>query len=223
MPLKSFFAKKTNFFSIFVKKIIRMTSITALSQLDLEGNYSYSDYLKWQFQETIELIKGKIFKMSPAPSVIHQRISSKLHIRLGNFLTSKKCELFAAPFDVRILDKSKSSKANQDIYTVVQPDLCVICDKEKLDEKGCIGSPDLIIEILSKGNSKKEMKIKYALYEEAEVQEYWVIMPYEYILQQFVLNEKGKYELKGIFTEDEVFNAHIFPDLQIDLALIFEE
>jgi len=200
-----------------------MATITALSQLDIERNYSYSDYLKWQFQEAIELIKGKIFKMSPAPSVRHQQISWQLSGLFYNAFRGKSCKVFAAPFDVRLLDKNKSSRANQDIYTVVQPDLCVICDKEKLDEKGCIGSPDLIIEILSKGNSKKEMKIKYALYEEAEVQEYWVIMPYEYILQQFVLNEKGIYELKGIFTEDEVFNAHIFPDLQIDLALIFEE
>jgi Uma2 family endonuclease len=99
----------------------------------------------------------------------------------------------------------------------------VICDKDKLDDKGCIGAPDLIVEILSPGNSKKEMKIKYALYEESGVREYWVVFPSEYVLQQFILNENGKYQLKDSFTEDEIFNAHIFPDLQINLAEIFEE
>jgi Uma2 family endonuclease len=101
--------------------------------------------------------------------------------------------------------------------------LCVICDKNKLDEKGCLGSPDLIVEILSPDSSQKDLKIKYAIYEEVEVKEYWVIFPFSYVLQQFVLNEKGKYELKGIFTEDEVFTAHLFPDLEINLGEVFME
>jgi Uma2 family endonuclease len=177
----------------------------------------------WRFEQSVELIKGKIFQMSPAPSVRHQRVSFKMTGIFANYLKNKSCEAFTAPFDVRLLDKKKSKKANKDIYTVVQPDLCVICDKDKLDERGCIGSPDLIVEILSPGNSKKEMKIKYALYEEAGVQEYWVVFPSEYVLQQFVLNEKGKYELKNSFVEDEIFTAHIFPDLQVDLGQIFVE
>ncbi len=97
----------------------------------------------------------------------------------------------------------------------------MICDKDKLDEQGCIGAPDLIVEILSPGNSKKEMKTKYALYEEAGVQEYWIVFPSEHVLQQFVLNEQGIYQLKNSFTEDEVFQAYIFPDLEIDLAAVF--
>jgi Uma2 family endonuclease len=124
---------------------------------------------------------------------------------------------------VRLLDKKKSQKANKDIYTVVQPDICVICDKSKLDERGCIGAPDLIVEILSPGNSKKELRTKFALYEESGVKEYWVVFPSEHVLQQYVLNENEKYELKSSFVEDEIFNAHIFPDLQIDLSEIFEE
>jgi Uma2 family endonuclease len=177
----------------------------------------------WRFEQSVELIKGKIFQMSPAPSVRHQRVSMKLTKIFVNYLDDKACDIFSAPFDVRLLDKKKSKKTNKDIYTVVQPDLCVIFDKDKLDERGCIGSPDLIVEILSPGNSKKEMKIKYALYEEAGVQEYWVVFPSEYVLQQFVLNEKSKYELKNSFVEDEIFTAHIFPDLQVDLGQIFVE
>jgi Uma2 family endonuclease len=200
-----------------------MKYLTDISELDLNGTYSYADYLMWRFEQSVELIKGKIFQMSPAPSLRHQRVSRKIAENFYVYLNSKPCEYFIAPFDVRLLDKKKSKKAHKDIYTVVQPDLCVICDKDKLDERGCIGSPDLIVEILSPGNSKKEMKIKYALYEEAGVQEYWVVFPSEYVLQQFVLNEKSKYELKNSFVEDEIFTAHIFPDLQVDLGQIFVE
>ncbi len=200
-----------------------MKFLTDISELDLNGTYSYADYLLWRFEQSVELIKGKVFQMSPAPSVRHQRVSMKLTKVFVNYFDAKTCDVFSAPFDVRLLDKKKSKKANKDIYTVVQPDLCVICDKEKLDERGCVGSPDLIVEILSPGNSKKEMKIKYALYEEAGVREYWVVFPVEYVLQQFILNDAGKYELKNSFTEDEVFTAHIFPDMEVDLGQIFVE
>jgi Uma2 family endonuclease len=195
--------------------------ITDISQLDPNDVYTYSDYLNWRFEQGVELIKGKIFKMSPAPNSQHQRISSKLHTKIGYFLEKKSCELFSAPFDVRLLDKKKSSTSNKDIYTVVQPDLCVFCDKDKIDEHGGIGAPDLVVEILSPGNSKKEMKIKYALYEESGILEYWVIYPSEHSLLQFILNKMGKYELKDNFAEDEIFNAHIFPDLEINLGEVF--
>jgi Uma2 family endonuclease len=198
--------------------------ITQLSELDLNGVYTYADYLCWQFEERIELIRGKIFKMSPAPSAKHQKVSREMmRDLLAYFDRNKPCQLFSAPFDVRLLDKKKTQTSNQEVYTVVQPDICVICDKSKIDEKGCIGAPDLIIEILSPGNSKKEMKIKYALYEESGVREYWVVYPSEQSLFQFVLNEGEKFVLKAVFTEDEVFNAHIFPELEIDLAEVFAE
>jgi len=194
-----------------------------LSSLDTNGVYTYADYLMWRFEERVELIKGKLFRMSPAPSEKHQRVSGGLHTRIGYFLRNKPCKLYSAPFDVRLFDKGKSAKAHKDLYTVVQPDLCVICDRSKIDERGGIGAPDLIVEILSPGNSKKEMKIKYALYEEAGVREYWVVYPSEQSLLQFVLGEDGKYYLKNTFNEDEVFNAHIFPELQIDLSEVFAE
>ena len=81
--------------------------ITDINQLDLNKTYSYADYLTWQFQEKLELIKGKIFKMSPAPSTAHQRISGNLHGHLFNFFKPHPCNLFAAPFDVRLIDKKK--------------------------------------------------------------------------------------------------------------------
>ncbi|MEM6299864.1 MAG: Uma2 family endonuclease, partial [Bacteroidota bacterium] len=176
--------------------------ITSLDQLDLSKTYSYADYLNWRFDEMVELLRGRIFKMSPAPSRKHQEISMNLiGVLLPYFKRDTTCKLYHAPFDVRLYNRQKSVGANQEIFTVVQPDLCVICDPEKIDEQGCNGAPDLIIEILSPGNSKKEMKIKYALYEECGVKEYWVIYPTEESLLQFVLDQNGKYVLKDTFSE----------------------
>jgi len=173
-----------------------MTKITQLSQLDLTASYSYADYLTWQLNETVELIKGKIQLMSPAPNVKHQRLSIYLSSRLFYYFENKACQVFSAPFDVRLYDRTKSLLVNKEITTVVQPDICVICDNSKLDEQGCNGAPDWIIEILSKGNSKKEVKIKHALYAESGVKEYWLVFPYEEVVQQFVLNdENNSYQL----------------------------
>jgi len=201
-----------------------MTKITNLSQLDLNGTYSYADYLTWQFDETVELIKGKIQLMSPAPNVRHQSIVTEFGGHLYSFFHKKPCKLFYAPFDVRLYNKRKSILTNKEIVTVVQPDLCVICDTGKLDVQGCNGAPDWIIEILSKGNSKRETQEKYALYQESGVKEYWLVYPYEQSVHQFVLNEQTeKYELIAMFSAEDNASPALFPDLVIDLAEVFAE
>ncbi len=198
-----------------------MPKIIHIEQLDLNQTYSYADYLTWQFNETVELIKGKIMLMSPAPNVKHQSISGNLHGICYPFFRHKKCRLFTAPFDVRLYDRKKSILANQDIHTVVQPDLCVICNPEILDQQGCNGAPDWIIEILSKGNSKREMNIKYDLYQESGVTEYWLVYPEQQAIHQFVLDENGRYQLKHMVA-DGFATPTLFPDLAIDLAEVFE-
>ncbi len=199
-----------------------MQPITDIAQLDLNGSYTYADYLLWQFQERLELIKGHIFKMA-APRVNHQRISRRLTSVFDNFLQGKQCEVFSAPFDVRLYNHKKSHKANKDIYTVVQPDICIICDLSKLDELGCMGAPDLIIEILLPSNSKHEMKTKYELYEEAGVTEYWIADPEHHTLLQFSLNDDHKYQLEKIYADDDSISTPLLPDLHIDLSKIFEQ
>lgn len=200
-----------------------MTKTTDLSQLDLNGTYTYADYLSWQFDGAIELIKGKIMAMSPAPSSEHQSISRNILLVIGNYLHKKTCKVFNAPFDVRLYDRKKSIIASQDIYSVVQPDLCVICDKAKIDIKGCLGSPDWIIEILSRGNSKKDMQLKYQLYQESGVKEYWLVYPYEKAVHQFVLNEESeKYQLLNMYSGEDTAAPQLFPDCQIDLREVFE-
>ncbi len=198
-----------------------MTKITQLSQLDLNQTYSYADYLTWQLDEAVELIKGKIMLMSPAPNVGHQRISRKLVVAIDKYLTGKKCEVFSAPFDVRLYDRKKSILANQDMHTVVQPDLCVICNPDILDKQGCNGAPDWVIEILSAGNSKREMKIKYALYQESGVTEYWLVYPEQRAIHQFVLDESGRYQLIQMFTDDDIASPQLFPELAINVTEVF--
>lgn len=200
-----------------------MAKITELSQLDLTASYSYADYLTWQLNEAVELIKGKILLMSPAPNVKHQKLSIFLASRLFNYFENKACQVFSAPFDVRLYDRNKSLLANKEIATVVQPDICVICDNSKLDEQGCNGAPDWIIEILSKGNSQKEVKIKHVLYAESGVKEYWLVFPYEEVINQFVLNEDSqRYQLSNSYAGDDVAASHLFPDLKIDLVALFD-
>ncbi|MDG6230057.1 Uma2 family endonuclease [Glaesserella parasuis] len=192
-----------------------MNEITSLSQLDLNGSYSYDDYLKWKFQERVEIIKGKIMAMSPAPNRLHQRISMKLTLELAKVFNNQQCQMYVAPFDVRFPD------SNGKIKTVVQPDLCVICDPNKLDEKGCIGAPDLIVEILSPGNSKREMKDKYELYQEQGVSEYWIVRPEEQHIQIYVL-ENGRYIGVQPVVEGDMVTSIKFPALSFDTSGLYE-
>ncbi|MFN4144580.1 MAG: Uma2 family endonuclease [Runella sp.] len=195
--------------------------ITDINQLDPNGSYTYTDYMSWRFDEYVELIKGKIFRMSPAPTVKHQKISMRLTGRLYNALPNNGCQLFAAPFDVR-LDRNNKKKGENE-RTVVQPDLCVICDASKLDEQGCDGAPDLIIEILSPGNSKKEMKDKFAVYEESGVREYWLVHPTEKTVIVYTLNEQGQYIGSRPYTDDDTLTTPIIPALELVLHEVFED
>lgn len=197
-----------------------MKPITKFSQLDLTKQYSYADYLTWQFNERVELIRGWISKMSPAPGTTHQAVSWDIAYYFANYFRKTNCKTFAAPFDVRLLD-SKKSKNNQQVFSVVQPDICVICDEKKIDERGCVGAPDLIIEIVSPGNSKREMKTKYELYEENGVREYWIANPLEKNIMLYVLKAK-KYHLKKIYFDDDAIESILFKGLVIDLKEIFK-
>ncbi len=197
-----------------------MAVITSIDQLDFSKQYTYADYLKWQFDERIELLKGYLFPMA-APNRYHQQISGEFFRNIINHLHKTHCSVYAAPFDVRLTRKNKIT--NKEITTVVQPDLCVICDKEKLDKRGCIGAPDWIIEILSPGNSKKEMKEKFEIYQESGVREYWLVQPEDKAVFVYILNEAGKYIGLQPFTEDDVAPSFVFPDLQINLKDVFEE
>ena len=133
--------------------------------LDLTKRYTYADYLTWWDDKRRELIDGFIKMMSPAASSIHESISVNLIYYLQGYIKNNKggCKVFSAPFDVRIpVDGETSDKK---IYTVVQPDICVVCDRSKIDKRGCLGAPDMIVEILSPSSLKRDTVEKFPLYE----------------------------------------------------------
>ena len=198
-----------------------MVLVKNIDELDLNGSYTYADYLNWQLGEYIELIKGKVFRMSPAPAVRHQKISMRLTGAFYNALNNQPCQLFAAPFDVRLYHKNK--KTGEPAQTVVQPDLCVICDESKLDEQGCDGAPDLIMEILSPGNSKKEMKDKFEVYEESGVKEYWLVHPSEKTVVIYHLNAEGIYVGSRPYTDEHTITTPIIPHLLLNLSQVFAD
>ncbi len=181
--------------------------------------YTYADYLKFEYDHMVELIRGKIFKMTPAPSSGHQLISSEINRIFGNYLKGKLCKLFPAPFDVVLPIHNQKKDTST---TVVQPDLCVICDLSKIDKAGCNGAPDLIVEILSPSTSKKDLNDKYSIYEEAGVKEYWIVMPQEKLVEVFYL-ENGKYQRIKAYTADEIISPILFPDLEIQLQEVFAD
>lgn len=195
--------------------------ITRLDQLDLNAQYTYADYILWQFQERVELIKGRIRQMA-APSMRHQRISGKIYREMSWFLKGQRCDAFSAPFDVRLPLPPHRRKGDK-IDTVVQPDICIICDRSKLDEQGCVGAPDLIVEILSPGNSRKEMRDKYDLYQEAGVTEYWVVFPSEQVLQRYILNDEGIYQAQRPDVEGDMAGITFLPGFELNVAEIFED
>ncbi len=191
--------------------------ITNLNQLDLSRKYTYADYLTWWFDERVELIKGYIRLISPAPSNKHQKVASNLHGYIFSFLKKQRCQIRFAPFDVRL----KRTVNDKEVLTVVQPDICIICDPTLLDDKGCNGAPDMIIEILSMANIKHDLITKYELYEEAGVQEYWVVYPYESIIDVYYL-ANFKYYLYKKYIEDDLIPVRALPGLTLDMKDIFD-
>ncbi len=188
-------------------------------ELDLTKRYTYADYLTWLDDKRRELINGIVQLMSPAPKRKHQSISSLLNYFIVNYLKNKKCEAYTAPFDVRF--PKNGEKGDDKIYTVVQPDISIICDLEKLDDRGCIGAPDLIVEILSPSTAKKDINDKFILYQEAGVKEYWIVNPNDENISVFFLDKKGKYQLTGMYAGDMKIKVNIFNDFEINAEDIF--
>ncbi len=192
--------------------------ITKFSQLDLTKTYTYQDYLTWQFKERVELFLGRVFKMSPAPSINHQKILRRVSYYLEKYFWNSKCELLLSPVDVHLPIPKKNRKGD----TVVQPDIIVVCDISKLKEQYCDGAPDIVIEILSPGNSKKEMKEKFELYEMSGVPEYWIVDPLNENILRYNFNESKNYIGSKPFVEGEIMESLVIDRLTIPVGEIFK-
>ena len=195
-------------------KEYKFPEITRLDQLNEDSfEYSYSDYMKWQFQERVEIIMGKIFPMS-APTTLHQHIIGELFFNIYSFFKYTSCNVILSPIDVRL----PVGKQGNTFKTVVQPDLCVICDKSKIVTQGIIGAPDLVIEILSPSNRQIEMHEKFEAYQASLVQEYWIIQPGEQWMLQYVLSENHLFVLHKKYENLSRLESVIFPGLSVDVA-----
>jgi Uma2 family endonuclease len=192
--------------------------------LQEKEHYTYADYLEWDEGCRTEIINGEVYAMSP-PLLIHQRISMKLSVKFYHYLEGKTCEVFTAPVGVRL-----SPSADRSDDTVLEPDLIVVCDPSKLDERGCNGAPDLVIEILSPSTSSKDKLLKFNLYLKAGVREYWVVEPEDKLVQVHIL-DKGRYVTSAYGISDpeeadkyfvsDVVSLTVLPGFSIDLKTIF--
>lgn len=182
--------------------------------------YTYIDYVTWPEDKPMELIDGVPYAMTPAPSRIHQKIIVELIRQISTYLHGKSCEVYVAPFDVRLTELYESDEV---INNVVQPDITIICDKAKLDDKGCKGNPDLIMEIVSPSSVTMDYIKKLYLYEKYSVREYWIIHPIDKIIMVYKLIEKGKYARPEVYQIDEMVELGIFDDLTVSLAGIFSD
>lgn len=183
--------------------------------------YTYADYLTWDDSERWELIDGIPYNMSPAPRPYHQRISSNLVYLFRKFFRKGKCKVYHAPFDVRLIEKGLVIDEN--IENVVQPDISVICDSRKIDDRGAVGAPDLIVEILSESTGQKDMTTKMLLYQKFRVKEYWIVDPEIEKLFVYALNKNNLFEPVREYTKKEVVTSVIFPKMKIRLREVFEE
>jgi len=196
------------------------TLIEDVTLLESDAIYSYADYLMWSFEERVELIKGKVFRMSPAPLMRHQLVSSNLLREIMPFLKNKPCKVFHAPFDVRL--PVKKGDQDSEIYSVVQPDICIVCDPKKLDEKGCSGPPDLIIEILSQSTASRDLKNKFELYEESGVAEYWIVFPNDRVLEIYLQDSSGKFYSAARLTENDTVPCGLLSGIAMVVGELFE-
>ncbi len=182
--------------------------------------HTYADYRQWNGDKRFELIAGEVYDMSPAPSRRHQEICIELSRQIANHLVDHSCSVYAAPFDVRL---AEAHEADEEATTVVQPDISVICDPQKLDEKGCKGPPDFIAEIISPSTASRDNITKAALYETHGVKEYWIVHPVDKILIVRILDKNGKYAPPAFYDGKGSLALSVLPALAIDLDALFQQ
>lgn len=187
--------------------------------IDTQQRYTYQDYLGWPDDVQYELLNGEAVMMT-APSTLHQRVIRELVTQLTIGLRNKKadCEVFPAPFDVRL---AAADAANDQTRNVVQPDISVICDKGKIDDKGCKGAPDWIIEVLSPSTASKDLIHKLRLYERFGVREYWVVHPTDRVVMMWQLGDDGRYGAVLIEETQGTQTSGLFPDLVLEWDVLF--
>lgn len=184
------------------------------------GRFTYGDYLTWPDGERWELLDGEPSAMTPGPNRRHQELLVELAVAFHTYLKGKPCRVYPAPFDVRL---PRGSEPDEEVDTVVQPDLLVVCDPSKLDDRGCRGAPDLVVEITSPSTASLDHIRKKALYERHGVREYWLLHPVDRIAMVYRLDAAGAYGAPAVYGAEDSIPVGIFEDLVVDLRELFRE
>ncbi len=184
-----------------------------------KARYTFADVLTWEEDERIELIGGEVVMMSP-PSRIHQKISFEIGRQIGNYLEGKKCEVYPAPFGVRLFERDGDGP--EDVGTMVEPDISVVCDKSKLDKHGCKGAPDMVVEVLSPSTLRHDRFVKLCLYQRAGVREYWIVEPETQTVQVYTL-ENGILQPRAFYGPGDVAKVNVLEGCFVELAKVFTE
>lgn len=184
-----------------------------------KARYSFADVLTWDENERIELLDGEPVMMAP-PSRIHQEVSGEIFRQLANFLEGKKCKVYAAPFAVRLFEEG--GDAPEDVQTVFEPDISVVCDHSKLDKHGCKGAPDMVIEILSPSTARHDRLVKLNEYQRAGVREYWIVSPEEQTAQVYLLKDGLLYPSE-VYGKGDVAKVNVLEGCFVELAKVFTE
>ena len=192
----------------------------AIPKLKLDETYTVGDYLSWPDSERWELIDGIPFLMSPAPSPDHQRIAFSLARQIANHLEEAdgSCEALMAPIDVYLPDEGEAFEESD---TVLQPDVVVVCDPEQVTRRGIVGAPRWVIEVLSPSTSKRDQGDKRAVYERHGVAEYWLVHPYDRVVQIYRLDDAGNYGKPDVSDTSGEMESKLFDGLFIDWDEVF--
>lgn len=183
-----------------------------------EKRYTFADVLTWDEKDRIEIINGEAIMMAP-PSRVHQEISVAITAQLYNYLEGKRCRVYPAPFGVRLFEQDGDRP--EDVDTMVEPDISVVCDHSKLDDHGCKGAPDLVIEILSPSTQRHDRLVKLGLYQRAGVREYWTVNPEDKTVQVMLRDDNGVLQLHEVYGRDGVAKVNVLNGCFIELVRIF--
>ena len=189
-----------------------------MTPLPQEQRYTFADLLSWDDNTRYELYDGQPVALA-CPSDSHQRVLTALLLQIGNYLEGKRCNIYPAPFDVRLFQNAKDRP--EDVSTVVQPDLMVVCDHNKVDRHGVHGAPDLVIEILSDSTRRVDRLTKFNLYQRAGVREYWIVDPDAHTVAVHLLQD-GQYGSPDFYAANTIIPVSILDDCMVDLSRVFQ-
>lgn len=185
-----------------------------------KDRYTFADVLAWDDNERAEIIDGEVFLMAPPPSRVHQEVSFEIARQLGNYLEGKRCKVYPAPFGVRLFEKDSDSP--EDVDTMVEPDITVVCDPSKLDDHGCKGAPDMVVEVLSPSTQRHDQLVKLGLYQRAGVREYWIVDPVNQTVR-VMLQDGGALQLHEVYDRRDVAKVNVLDGCFIELGKVFSE